>query len=540
MADRPRADLGAVQGGLKMADAATSAGEPAGVFLEARAITRNFPGVKALRGVDLAVRPAEILALVGENGAGKSTLMKILAGADRPNSGEIRIDGIPVQFEGPLMAQMHGISTIYQELMIVPELSVLENVFLGDLQRGRLGLLDWAGMRAAARTILDSLGFTASLDTIAKTLSVAELQLVEIAKSLKRRARLLIMDEPTASLAKAEVENLFRIVRKLRDDGIAIIFITHHLNEIFEICDRAVVLRDGALVGEAAICNLSEDELVTMMLGHAVTEDVDRSRSRLDSDEIVLEVTALRRPPALNGVTLKLRKGEVLGIAGLMGAGRTELVRAIFGADEVNSGSVTRNGRVGLFSSPRTALDAGIGLAPEDRKTEGLVLSMPIGQNITLPSLRKHVGVAGLRLGAEVREAERLSQQLQVKFASIDQPVGNLSGGNQQKVVLAKLLGADVEIYLLDEPTRGIDIGAKEAIFALIWELTQRGAAVIVISSAIKELLRLCDTIICLHLGSVTGTYKRAEFDLNVIMLNMMGKRADGEVTPALAATGEG
>lgn len=496
-------------------------------FIEARGITKSFPGVRALKGVDLDVRPGEIVALVGENGAGKSTFMKILSGAQAPDGGEIRIDGVPVVFAGPRDAQTCGVSTIYQELMIVPELTVLENVFLGDLKRGRLGLLDWSAMRAEATKILSSLGFEASVDTIAKTLSIAELQLIEIAKSLTRQSRLIIMDEPTASLAREEVDNLFRIVCKLRDDGIAIIFITHHLHEIFEICDRAVVMRDGSYVGEAAIRDLTEDGLVTMMLGQAVTENLARSSTALRLDDVVLSVRGLRRMPDLHGVDLTLRRGEVLGIAGLMGAGRTELVRAIFGADRFDSGELTVKGKVGHFGSPRAALDARLGLAPEDRKGEGLVLSMPIAHNITLPSLEKHAGIAGLRLAEEAATALELSRKLNVKCASIDQAVGNLSGGNQQKVVLAKLVGAGVDIYLLDEPTRGIDIGAKEAIYNLIWELTEQGASVIVISSAINELLRLCDTIACLHLGKVTSVYERADFDLNAIMLNVMGKSAE-------------
>ncbi|WP_176721873.1 sugar ABC transporter ATP-binding protein [Bradyrhizobium sp. LMTR 3] len=482
--------------------------------------------MKALRGVDLDVHPGETLAVVGENGAGKSTLMKILSGAVEPSGGELRIDGEPVRLSTPQEARSRGISTIYQELMIAPALTVLENVFLSDLRRGRFGLLDWDGMRREAQRILARLGFPASVDTTAKELSVAELQLIEIAKSLIHRSRLIIMDEPTASLAKEEVDNLFRIVRELKSEGIAIIFITHHLHEIFEICDRAVVLRDGSYVGQAMITSLTEDKLVTMMLGHAISEVQQRSSSAVRENEVVLSIKDLRRSPDLQGINLRLRRGEILGIAGLMGAGRTELVRAIFGADRVDSGEMQIKGKVGMFASPRAALDAGVGLAPEDRKSEGLILSLPIGQNITLPSLGQYAGMLGLRLGAERRRAGELSRQLNVKMASLDQLVGNLSGGNQQKVVLAKLVGASADIYLLDEPTRGIDIGAKESIFDLIWQLTEKGASVIVISSAINELLRVCDTIACMHLGRIIRTFERADFDLNAIMLSIMGKTA--------------
>lgn len=505
-------------------------------FIRMSDITKSYPGVQALRGVELEVRAGEVLALVGENGAGKSTLMKILAGAQRPDGGTISVGGEVVTFHQPRDAQDLGISTIYQELMIVPELSVVENVFLGDLKRGPLGLLDWNQMRAEAGRILGGLGFKGSVDAPVKALSIAEMQLVEIAKALTRRSRLVIMDEPTASLAKEEVDNLFSIVRRLSGDGIAIIFITHHLNEIFEICDRAVVLRDGTYVGSAKVSELTEDELVTMMLGQVVTGNHDRSAA-LKPDEIVLTARGLGRSPDLHNIDLTLRRGEVLGIAGLMGAGRTELVRAIYGADRVDAGQLATKGRVGYFGSPRAALDAGLGLAPEDRKSEGLVLSMSVGENTTLPSLRRHSGVAGLRLGAERAAALALARQLKVKYADLDQPVGDLSGGNQQKVVLAKLVGAGVDIYLLDEPTRGIDIGAKEAIFELIWALTEQGASVVVISSDLKELLRLCDTIMCMHLGRVMQTYDRSEFDLNDIMLSVMGKVRPDETdrSPAVA-----
>jgi ABC-type sugar transport system ATPase subunit len=502
------------------------------MLLEAKGVSKFYPGVKALKGVDFAIEAGEIVAVVGENGAGKSTLMKILAGAIRPNEGTLSVDGKPVSFSGPLEAQAMGICTVYQELMIVPELSVVENVFLGHLKRRR-GFLDWPAMRREAKAILDRLGLIASLDARAGSLSIAEQQLIEIAKSLSRKSRLLIMDEPTASLSNEEVENLFALVRSLRDEGIAVILITHHLHEIFALCDRLIVLRDGDYVGAADIGDIDEAGLVEMMLGQKVTIDATRQRKAAASEEVVLEAKDLRRPPVLNGVSLRLHRGEVLGIAGLMGAGRTELVRAIYGADPLARGAVTVKGRVGLFSSPRGALDRGVGLAPEDRKSQGLILSMPIGPNVTLPSLASHCGPFGLNHRQEARAAADLCRTLMVKHASLGQPVGDLSGGNQQKVVLAKLLGAGTDIYLLDEPTRGIDIGAKEAIFDLIWELTAKGNSVIMISSAIEELIRVCDRIVCLHLGQVTSTYARDAFDLNRILLNAMGRDAE---TPAVAS----
>ncbi len=496
------------------------------MLLEARGIAKSYPGVQALNGVDFSIDAGEVVAVVGENGAGKSTLMKVLAGAVRPNQGSLYLDGSEVFFNSPLEAQSSGICTIYQELMIVPELTVVENVFLGHLKTRR-GLLDWSAMRKEASEILGRLGLRAALDAKAGDLSVAEQQLIEIAKSLSRNSRLLIMDEPTASLSKEEVAKLFELVRSLKADGIAIILITHHLHEIFQICDRLVVLRDGGYVGAARIDQIDESGLVEMMLGHKVATDQTRQRSAVQRDQIVLKAHNITRLPDLDHVSLTLHKGEVLGIAGLMGAGRTELVRALFGADPIDFGEVTVHGSLATLTTPRQALELGIGLAPEDRKTQGLILSMPIGQNATLPSLSDHCGFFGLDLAAERKVAAELCEKLFVKYASLEHAVGNLSGGNQQKVVLAKLLGAGTEIYLLDEPTRGIDIGAKEAIFDLIWKLTSRGSSVIIISSVIEELIRVCDRIVCLHLGRVTQSYDRGDFELERIMLNAMGKSAE-------------
>ena len=496
------------------------------MLLEARNIARHYPGVQALKGVDFAIDAGEIVAVVGENGAGKSTLMKILAGAVRPSAGRLYMDGEAVEFREPLDARQRGVCAIYQELMIVPELSVVENVFLGHLKLRR-GLLDWGAMQKAAARLLGRLGFKAPLDARAGALSVAEQQLIEIAKSLSHNSRLLIMDEPTASLAREEVVNLFELARSLKQERIAVILITHHLHEIFEICDRLIVLRDGDHVGAAAIGEIDEQGLVEMMLGRKVNVDKGSARAATATREIVLEARAVTRLPALDNVSIKLHKGEILGIAGLMGAGRTELLRVLCGADQAAAGAVLVNGSLASLSSPREALALGIGLAPEDRKTQGLILSMPIGQNVTLPSLAKHANAwSGLNLNAETEAARLLCEKLHVNYADIKQAVGNLSGGNQQKVVLAKLLGAGVDIYLLDEPTRGIDIGAKEAIFDLIRALAAKGASVIIISSVIEELIRASDRIVCLHLGRVIQDYERDEFDLNRIMLSAMGKRS--------------
>lgn len=494
------------------------------VLLTMSGISKSYPGVQALSDVGLEIGAGEILSLVGENGAGKSTMMKILAGAVKPDAGVIRIDGNAIELADTSIAHRIGISTIYQELMLVPHLSVIENLFLGNLVRNRWGLLDWKSMRARAAAIMSDLGYPGSLDVAVRDLSVAEQQLVEIGKAMTRPCRLLIMDEPTAPLNREEVEHFFKIVRKLQQAGTSIIFITHHLNEIFEVCDRVVVLRDGRLVGEAAVAGLTESRLVEMMLGRKLSlEKRDWDRNVASDDSVVLAVDRISTNELLKNVSFNLRKGEVLGLAGLMGSGRTEILRSIFGVDKLSSGTISAGGKLAMYSGPRQALAGGIGLGPEDRKTDGLVLSMPIRYNITLSSLRHYAGPLALRRGTEVAAVKELCERLQVKYSSTEAPVGKLSGGNQQKVILARLLDAEVDIFLLDEPTRGIDVGAKGAIFDLIRQLTHKGASVIIVSSVIEELIHVCDRIVCLNLGRVTGEQTRAQFDMSQIMLNIMG-----------------
>ncbi|MBY3259690.1 sugar ABC transporter ATP-binding protein [Rhizobium laguerreae] len=502
-------------------------GEPA-VLLTMAGISKSYPGVKALSDVGLQVRAGEILSLVGENGAGKSTMMKILAGAVKPDAGTISIDGKPVELSNTSIAHRMGISTIYQELMLVPHLSVVENLFLGNLVRNRWGLLDWKGMRVRAVEIMRDLGYTGSIDVAIRDLSVAEQQLVEIGKAITRPCRLLIMDEPTAPLNREEVEHFFKIVRKLQKAGTSIIFITHHLNEIFEVCDRVVVLRDGQMVGESDVAHLSESQLVEMMLGRKLSlEKREWDRGVAPDADVVLEVDGLSTEELLKNVSFKLLKGEVLGLAGLMGSGRTEILRNIFGVDKPSAGTIRAEGKPAMFSGPRQALEGGIGLGPEDRKNDGLILSMPIRHNVTLSSLVRYAGPVALRRGREVAAVKDLCRRLQVKYSSTEMPVGKLSGGNQQKVILARLLDAKVDILLLDEPTRGIDVGAKGAIFELIRQLAANGASVIIVSSVIEELVHVCDRIVCLNLGRVTGEQARAQFDLAEIMINVMGGHSE-------------
>ncbi|MEI9402521.1 sugar ABC transporter ATP-binding protein [Mesorhizobium argentiipisi] len=516
--------------GNQTTNAGPTAERPA-AFLTMADISKSYPGVQALCGVKLEVRPGEIVSLVGENGAGKSTMMKVLAGAVRPDSGEIRLDGELIEFPNTSAAHARGISTIYQELMMVPYLSVLENVFLGMLATNGWGTLDWPEMRKRATAILAELGYFGSLDSPVNKLSVAEQQLVEICRATVRPCRLLIMDEPTASLNRQEVEHFFKIVRKLQRAGTAIIFITHHLNEIFEVCDRVVVLRDGRLVGESDIAALTEARLVEVMLGRKLNlEKRDWGTSVPKGAEIVLEVDGVSTPALLKNVSFELRRGEVLGLAGLMGSGRTEILRAIFGIDKPSSGVIRSRGKVAMFSGPRAALASGVGLGPEDRKADGLVLSMSVRHNVTLSSLERYSGLFALRSRAEAGAVGKLCQRLQVKYSSIEAPVGKLSGGNQQKVILARLLDAEVDVFLLDEPTRGVDIGAKDAIFELIRDLAAKGASVVIVSSVIEELIHVSDRIVCLNLGRVTDEQSREQFDVSNIMVSVMGGHGNGLV----------
>lgn len=504
-------------------------------LLAMRRISKTFPGVKALSDVDFEVWRGEVVALVGENGAGKSTLMKVLAGAQAADSGEILLDGKPVQIGSTSAAHALGISTIYQELMLVADLSVVENVHLGHLKTTRWGTVDWRGMRASARMILDDLGYRGSLDAPVGNLSVAEQQLVEIAKAITRNCRLLIMDEPTASLNREEVEHFFRIVTRLRASGLSVVFITHHLNEIFEICERVVVLRDGIRVGEARVSDLTETALVEMMLGHNIEgSNVGVAREEHAFGEVLLRVTGLSTPSLLKDVSFELRRGEVLGLAGLMGSGRSEILRTIYGADKAARGTIEVHGKTALLANPRAALAAGIGLGPENRKTDGLVLSMPIRYNATMSSIRKYAGPFALLRRKEEERVKTLCETLRVKFSSTEVNVGTLSGGNQQKVILARLLDADVDIFLLDEPTRGIDIGAKDAIFRLVRDLAEQGKAVIFVSSVIEEVLHVSDRVICLNLGRVTGAQKRGAYSMPEIMVRVMGGQAQASHAGAI------
>ncbi|WP_338674291.1 sugar ABC transporter ATP-binding protein [Streptomyces sp. SCSIO 30461] len=470
-------------------------------LLRIEGIRKTFPGVVALDGVDFDLRRGEVHVLLGENGAGKSTLIKMLSGAYRPDAGRILVGGEEVRIHGAQDSERLGIATIYQEFNLVPDLSVAENIFLGRQPR-RFGLVDRKRMNADAAGLLASVGVDVDPRTRVRELGIARLQMVEIAKALSLDARVLIMDEPTAVLTTEEVDKLFRIARKLRDDGVGIVFITHHLEEIAALGDRVTVLRDGRSVDQVP-ASTPEDELVRLMVGRSIEQQYPREPAEAGAP--LLKVRGLTRAGTFHDIDFEVRAGEVVGLAGLVGAGRTEVVRAVFGADPYDSGTVEVQGRALRPYDVNAALDAGIGLVPEDRKGQGLVLDATVQENLGLVTLSRSTRVGFVDRAGQRRAADRISGQLKVRMAGLHQHVRTLSGGNQQKVVIGKWLLADTRVLLLDEPTRGIDVGAKVEIYQLINELTASGHAVLMISSDLPEVLGMSDRVLVMSQGRIAG-----------------------------------
>ncbi|MFJ4929037.1 sugar ABC transporter ATP-binding protein [Streptomyces sp. NPDC088736] len=491
-------------------------------LLRIEGIRKTFPGVVALDSVDFDLRRGEVHVLLGENGAGKSTLIKMLSGAYQPDSGRVLVDREEVRIHGAQDSERLGIATIYQEFNLVPDLTVAENIFLGRQPR-RYGLIDRRTMEAEAAALLERVGVNVSPRARVRELGIARLQMVEIAKALSLDARVLIMDEPTAVLTSEEVEKLFAIVRQLREDGVGIVFITHHLEEIAALGDRVTVIRDGRSVGQVP-ATTPEDELVRLMVGRSIEQQYPRERPETGTTTgsgaatALLTVEGLTRDGVFHDVSFEVRAGEVVGIAGLVGAGRTEVVRAVFGADPYDKGAVKVAGAELRRHDVNAAMQAGIGLVPEDRKGQGLLLDASVEENLGLVTMRSatHGGLVDLR--GQRQAAARIAEQLGVRMAGLGQHVRTLSGGNQQKVVIGKWLLADTKVLILDEPTRGIDVGAKVEIYQLVNELTAAGAAVLMISSDLPEVLGMSDRVLVMAQGRIAGELSAAEATQDSVM----------------------
>ncbi|RLU87555.1 sugar ABC transporter ATP-binding protein [Streptomyces griseocarneus] len=473
------------------------------VLLRVEGITKSFPGVRALDGVDLSLRAGEVHVLLGENGAGKSTLIKTLSGVHRPDSGRIIVGRREVVIRSAQDAERLGIATIHQEFALVPGLTVAENLFLGRQPRTALGLVDRRAMRERAAELLRRVRLDVSPTTPVAELGVAGLQMVEIAKALGRDARVLIMDEPTAVLTAEEVATLFGIVRELRASGVGIVFITHHLEEIAALGDRVTVLRDGRSVAEVP-ASAGEEELIRLMVGRDIAEQYPRERPAGPGAPL-LRVRGLTRAGAFEDVGFEVRAGEVVGLAGLVGAGRTEVARALFGVDRYDAGTVEVDGTELPRGDVRAAMRAGLGLVPEDRKGQGLLLDASLRDNLTLARLDRDTRAGFVDRAAQRREAASVAERLKVRMSGLEQSARTLSGGNQQKIVIGKWLLAGARLLILDEPTRGIDVGAKVEIYRLVNELTAAGHAVLMISSDLPEVLGMSDRVLVMAQGRLVG-----------------------------------
>ncbi len=492
--------------------------------LQLRNIQKRFLGVHALKGVSLDVHPGEVVALLGENGAGKSTLMKIASGIEQPDSGEVLIDGAPVVVRDVHTATSHGIAFIHQELNLLDNLDVAGNVLLGREPTGwgSLRLVNRRKMRAIVQPYLAQLGLAISADTAVGGLSIAQQQLVEIAKALSLKARVLIMDEPTSSLTLAETARLHEIVAGLRADGVGVVYISHRLGEVRAVADRAVVLRDGANVGTVARDELTHDNMVRLMVGRDIVPDV-HSLGSVRGDEC-FRIDGLRttRYPQQT-VSFTVSRGEILGIAGLIGAGRSEVAQAIFGVERPLAGRVLLDGSSIEIADPAAAIRQGLFLVPEDRRTAGLVVDFSVRENVTLPALHRYATHGLLSVAKERVGASAICNQLHVKASSVEIKTANLSGGNQQKVVLAKWLALGPKVLMVDEPTRGIDVGAKAEIYTLLRGLAQAGVAIVMISSDMEEILNMSDRVAVMHEGAITGTLGREECTEERIMTLAVG-----------------
>jgi rhamnose transport system ATP-binding protein len=485
-------------------------------LLEMRGISKSFPGVKALDGVNVTLYPGTVTALIGENGAGKSTLVKILTGIYQPDSGEIVVDGVPVHFASAEVAIRSGITAIHQETVLFDELTVAENIYLGHAPRNRLGFVNWAAMRVRAAALLHSIDAPISPHARLKDLSIAQRHLVAIARALSVEARVVIMDEPTAALSYKEVEDLFRIIERLKRQGKAILFISHKFEEVYEIADHFVVFRDGRSIGSGLLAQTGQDEIVRMMVGRSVDQVFPKVDVPIGNT--VLKVSGYSHPTEFDDISFDLRRGEILGLYGLVGAGRSEFCQALFGITRPSVGTVELEGRRIDIRSPADAVTSGIVYVPEERGRHGAVLAMPIFQNVSMATLAKTTRAGFLREAEELALARRYAERLDLRAAALSVPVGTLSGGNQQKVVIGKWLATKPKVIILDEPTKGIDIGSKAAVHAFMSELAGEGLSVIMVSSELPEILGMSDRILVMREGRMARIWDREGLDAETLV----------------------
>jgi rhamnose transport system ATP-binding protein len=491
-------------------------------LLELTAISKAFAGVQALKGVSFDLRAGEVHALVGENGAGKSTLVKVITGAHLPDEGTIEVAGQRLVGLDPVAARALGIAAIYQQPALFPELTVAENIAIGLEPGGALRRVRWRKRRQRARALLEMIGAAIDPDALVRRLSMPEQQLVEIARALGAQARILIMDEPTASLCDKEVDRLFRVIADLKRRGAGIIYISHRLEELQEIADRVTALRDGVLVGVRNMADVSRGELIRMMVGRELSAVFPKSVA--EPGEVVLELEGVGcRATGVHDVSLQVRAGEILGLAGLVGAGRTELAQVVFGLTPADAGTIRLGGRRVSIDSPGRAVELGIGYVPEDRRRHGVILEMSTAVNTTLATLRAVSRFGILDFGRERAIGEQFVRRLGIKIASLDAPVGNLSGGNQQKVALARWLAARPGLLILDEPTQGVDVGAKAEIHRLMSKLAGEGLAIVMISSELPEILGMSDRIAVMHAGTIVGVFDRPSVTQEFLLEQALG-----------------
>ncbi len=498
--------------------------------LKLQGITKIFPGVKALNQVEFDLKPGEIHALMGENGAGKSTFIKVITGVHQAEEGDMYLDGKKVVFKNTRDAQKAGIAAIYQHVTAYPHLTVAENIFMGHHKK-KFGLINWKPMYEQADKLLQELNADFNSRMLMGSLSVAQQQMVEIAKALSMNARILIMDEPTAALTKRESEELYRITRKLRDEGVAIIFISHRFEDMYALATRVTVFRDAQYIGTYNVDEITNADLIKAMVGREIKDLFPKPQVQIGEE--VLRLEGLSRTGYFKDVSFYVRKGEILGLTGLVGARRTEVVQTLFGVEKCNAGKIYLEGKEIKVRNSTDAIAKGIGLLPENRQTEGLILDWGIGQNITLPELKSFVKGLFIKESDERVRAKDLAEQVDTKAVTIFDKASSLSGGNQQKVVVAKALGSDFKVLILDEPTKGVDVGAKAAIYEIMGELAQSGYAIIMISSEMPEILGMCDRIVVMCEGRVTGELSREEATQEKILTLAMAKQTHAEGSEA-------